>query len=193
MENQRPDWTDPFLLIRVRAPGDQQAWVEFVGRYGPMIRGWCRRWFPRESDDMVQEVFARLVKCLREFDYQPEVGRFRGYLKTVTNRLMAALKERADPTSTDGGIRLDQVEMRHDLMRRLAAEYDLELLEIAKERVRGRVEPWTWSAYVETAERSRKPAEVAGELGMKVGAVYQAKYSVLTELRREIDILEGSF
>ena len=42
-----------------------------------------------------------------------------------------------------------------------------------------------------TAEEWRKPAEVARELGMKVGAVFQAKHSVITQLRREIEILQG--
>jgi hypothetical protein len=65
------------------------------------------------------------------------------------------------------------------------------LLEIAKERVRSRVKPHTWRAYAATAEEGRKPVDVARELGMKVGTVFQAKHSVITMLRREIEILEG--
>jgi RNA polymerase sigma-70 factor (ECF subfamily) len=191
--NDDPMRTRASLLVRIRDPRDHQAWGEFEGRYRPLIRGWCRRWFPREPDDMVQEVFARLTKCIKNFEYKPELGRFRGWLKTVTNNLMAELKKKAWPLLTDGEGLLDQEEARQDLMERLAAEYDLERLEMAKERVRGRVEVRTWSAYVETAERGRKPAEVARELGMKVGTVYQSRYSVLNELRREIEILEGSF
>ena len=42
-----------------------------------------------------------------------------------------------------------------------------------------------------TAEEGRKPAEVARELGMKVGAVYQAKHSVISELNREIKTLQS--
>jgi RNA polymerase sigma-70 factor (ECF subfamily) len=95
------------------------------------------------------------------------------------------------PPLVAGEVLLDREEARQDLMARLAAEYDLELLELAKERVRGRIEERTWSAYVATAERGRKPAEVARELHMSVGAVYQARYKVLTELRREIEIPEG--
>ncbi len=58
----------------------------------PMIRGWCQRWFPREADDMVQEVMGELVFIMRSFTYKPEEGRFRGWLKTVTHRMMAHLK-----------------------------------------------------------------------------------------------------
>jgi RNA polymerase sigma-70 factor (ECF subfamily) len=184
--------TSPTLIGRVRDPADGQAWGEFHDRYAPMIRGWCRRWFPREADDMAQEVLFRLVNCLKAFEYQPEKGRFRGYLKTVTHRLMADLKERASEPPVIGGDALfDQVEAPQDLLERLAAEYDLELLDEAKERVRRRVEGRTWSAYVETAERGRRPAKVARELGMSVGAVYQARYSVITELGRQIQELQG--
>ncbi len=183
--------TSPSLLIRLRDLDDQRAWDEFHKRYAPMIRGWCRHWFPRETDDMVQEVFTRLTKCLKEFEYAPGKGRFRGYLKTVTHRLMQDLKERAvRQPSIDGDAAPDEVPTREDLWDRLAAMFDLELLEQAKEHVRARVTDQTWSAYVAVAEQGRNPAEVARELGIRVGAVYQAKYSVITELKREIENLQ---
>jgi RNA polymerase sigma-70 factor (ECF subfamily) len=184
--------TSPSLLIRLRDTGDQRAWDEFHTRYAPMIRGWCRHWFPRETDDMVQEVFIRLTKCLKAFDYKPGTGRFRGYLKTVTHRLMQDLKERAvRQPPIDGDAAPDEVPVREDLWDRLAAMFDLELLEQAKAEVRARVTDRTWSAYVAVAEQGRDPAEVARELGMRVGAVYQARYSVITELKREIENLQG--
>ena len=89
-----PARTRQSLLIRLRDTEDQQAWEEFYARYTPMIGGWCRQWFPREAEDMVQEVMLLLARRLRDFEYQPG-KRFRGYLKTVTHRLMADLKARS--------------------------------------------------------------------------------------------------
>jgi RNA polymerase sigma factor (sigma-70 family) len=186
-----PARTRESLLIRLRDPEDQQAWEEFDARYVPMLRGWCRQWFPRETEDMVQEVMLVLARRLRTFEYKP--GKlFRGYLKKVTRRLMSDLKEKEQrwPMVGGDGI-LDEAEATDDLEARLASEYDLELLEKAKHIVRARVEPRTWMAYVGTADEWRKPAEVARELGMKVGAVFQAKYIVITHLRREIENLQG--
>jgi RNA polymerase sigma-70 factor, ECF subfamily len=184
--------TSRSLLIRIRDNADHEAWKQFHERYAPMIRGWCRHWFPHEVDDMAQEVFTRLTDCMKVFEYKPEKGRFRGYLKTMTRRLMADLKERVAriPVVNDEESLIES-EVRQDLWDRLASEYDLELLEKAKETVRGRVEPRTWSAYLGTAEEWRKPADVARELGMKVGTVFQAKHSVITQLRAEIQTLEG--
>ena len=78
-----------------------------------------------------------------------------------------------------------------DLENRLEPEFDLELLEKAKKNVRRRLQPRSWSAYVETVERGRTAAEVARELGMTVGAVHQEKHRVLTALRHELETMEG--
>jgi RNA polymerase sigma-70 factor (ECF subfamily) len=156
-----------------------------------MIRGWCRHWFPREADDRACDVFAELVFRMITFEYDPSRGRFRGWLKTVTHRLMAKLKDEGWPQSDDDHDPLDSLEATEDLAARLAAEFDLELLEQAKDRVRDRVHPQTWAAYLATAEERQKPAEVARHLGMKVGAVFQAKHSVIAMLRQEIEKSQG--
>jgi RNA polymerase sigma-70 factor (ECF subfamily) len=184
--------TEASLLLRIRDPQDKGAWEEFVARYGPMIRAWCHQRFPRETDDMVQEVFTRLIPCLMSVEYDPRKGCFRVFLKTFTHRVMAELKrDRWPQAHDDGEDPLDFLEAREDLAARLAAEFDLELLEQAKDRVRGRVHPDTWAAYLATDEEGQKPAEVARNLGMKVGAVFQAKHSVIAMLRQEIENLQG--
>jgi RNA polymerase sigma factor (sigma-70 family) len=185
--------THASLLIRVRDTGDHQAWAEFEKRYRPMIWGWCRHWFPRETEDRVHDVYCKLIDGLKKFEYDPARGRFRGWLKTLTNRLMADLKGSTPSEVPDAEAILAQAEARTDLFDRLAAEYDLELLEKAKDIVRGRVTEQTWTVYIEVAERGREPADVARELGMSVGAVYQAKYNVTTALKREIEIREDLF
>jgi RNA polymerase sigma-70 factor (ECF subfamily) len=189
-ELQDPMATPPTIFGRLRHR-DPRAWEDFVSRYQPMILGWCRRWFPREADDMAQEVFVKLIPCLGRYDYDPRKGRFRGWLKTVTHNLMAELKRRPQPPVIDDEVLRDEAEAPDDLEQRLAAMFDLERLAEARERVRARVKPSTWWAYVETAERGRPATEVGCELGLSFGAVHQAKYKVITSLRREIEDLEG--
>ena len=78
-----------------------------------------------------------------------------------------------------------------DLVERLLAEHERELFDLACERVRRRVQPHTWAAFVETGRNGRGAAEVARGLGMPVGSVYQATYSVTRLLKREVEALEG--
>ena len=180
--------TDSGLLNGVKDPANHEAWEKFIARYGPMIQGWCRHWFSQEADDKAHEVLAVLLFRMITFEYDRSKGRFRGWLKTVTQNLMASLKREQWPQVDDGEESpLDLLEAGEDLAARLAAEFDLELLEQAKDRVRERVHPRTWAAYLATAEEWQKPAEVARQLGMKVGAVFQAKHSVIAMLRQEIE------
>src|SRR6516165_8332502 len=147
-EGDDPWQTSGSLLVRLRDRADQRAWAEFVGRYSPLIRYWCRAWFPREADDLVQEVLARFVTSAGSIDYDPRRGRFRGWLKTVTHHLMADLKRRHPMRGQGGSSEHPDVaaqEARLDLEQRLAAEYDLELLDRARQRVRPRVDPRTWA------------------------------------------------
>ncbi len=183
--------TDSGLLDAVRDPRNHAAWEKFISRYEPMIRGWCRHWFPREADDKACEVLAELVFRMVTFQYDPKKGRFRGWLKTVTHNLMAKLKQEVFHQVDDDRNALDSVEAGEDLAARLDAQFDLEQLEIAKERVRAQVQPQTLAAYEATAEEGRKPADVARELGMRVGTVYQAKHSVKALLKQEIAKLQG--
>ncbi len=156
-----------------------------------MIRGWCFQWFPGEADDKACEVYSELIFKMISFEYDASQGRFRGWLKTVTHNMMARLKKNGLPQGEDDHDPLDLAEAGEDLAARLATEFDLELLEMARERVRSRVQPQTWLAYVATAEERRKPADVAQELGMKVGTVFQAKHSVIAMLKRDIENHQG--
>jgi RNA polymerase sigma factor (sigma-70 family) len=183
--------TDPRLLEDVRDPQNHAAWERFIARYGPMIRGWCGHWFPREADDKACDVFSELIFKMMTFEYNASKGRFRGWLKTVTHNMMAGLKKDILRQQDDDHNPLDLAEASDDLAARLAAEFDLEQFEQAKDKVRERVEPHTWAAYLATAEEWRKPAEVARDLGMKVGTVFQAKHSVIEKLKQEIEKLQG--
>ena len=84
--------TESSLLREVSDPENHRAWEEFIDRYNPMIREWCRQWFPNAADDMAHEVMVKLVFVMKSYIHQPEKGRFRSWLKTVTYHLMADLK-----------------------------------------------------------------------------------------------------
>jgi DNA-directed RNA polymerase specialized sigma24 family protein len=126
--------TSATLLSGVRDLQNQEAWEKFVARYGPMIEGWCRVWFPHDADNKACEVFSELVFRMVKFEYDPKEGRFRGWLKTVTHHLMAKLKREVFEQVPDEDSPLDSVEAGEDLAARLAADFDLEQLELAKDR-----------------------------------------------------------
>jgi RNA polymerase sigma-70 factor (ECF subfamily) len=193
VENRSASQTRISLLSRLRKdPGDPSAWDEFVGRYGPKIRSWCRHWGLQEADaeDVTQTVLVGLATKLRGFVYDPTRS-FRAWLKTLTRHAwsdFAADQRRAVAAAGGSGMfeALHTVEARDDLERRLEEAFDLELLELASNRVRERVEPQTWEAFQLTALDGLSGAEAASRLGMSVASVYKAKSNVQKMLQAEI-------
>jgi RNA polymerase sigma-70 factor (ECF subfamily) len=188
--------TSPTLLGRLAvAPPDQAAWNEFVGRYGPSILLWCRAHGLQEADmlDASQSVLTKLSVQLRRFRYDPSRS-FRGWIRSVVRGAVRdALADRrlVGTGTTDMLERIASVEARDDLIRRLDEEFDLELLEAATAVVRGRVTARSWDAYRLTAVEGRAASEAAAMLGMRVGAVYQAKSTVMQMLQEEVRRLGG--
>jgi RNA polymerase sigma-70 factor (ECF subfamily) len=188
--------TSTTLLGRLALfPLDQAAWEEFVERYGPSVLGWCRRWGAQEADalDISQVVLAKLAVRMREFVYDSS-GSFRSWLYTVARNAWRDSLDVRHPNPagerSEALEALNLLEARDDLVRRLEAQFDLELLEEASRRVRGRVQPRTWSAYELTAVEGVSGADAAARLGMNVGSVFMAKASVLRMLREEIHDLD---
>jgi RNA polymerase sigma-70 factor (ECF subfamily) len=190
--------TSPTLLEQLRAhPGNRGAWDEFVGRYAPRIRIWCRRSGLQEADveDAVQAVLVRLARGMAEFRYDPSRS-FRAYLKSLTRYAVCDLRAAfARPDAGCGGSRVDKilagVRARDDLMRHLEDEFDLELLREAMRRVSRRVEPTTWEAFRLVVEDGLPSQEAADRLGIKVARVYVAKSRVLALVKQEIRTLGG--
>lgn len=187
------------LLSRLRKdPGDRSAWEDFVGRYGPRIRDWCGRWGlqPADAEDVTQTVLLRLATKLRGFVYDPARS-FRGWLKTLTRHAWSDfLADQKRAVAGGGGTGafevLHSVEARDDLEQGMAEAFDLELLELATGRVRGRVEERTWEAFRLTALEGLSGAEAAARLGMPVASVFKAKSNVQKLLQAEIAEMEGA-
>ena len=147
--------TSATLLARLRAaPDDTDAWRRFVGTYGPRIVNWCQHWGLQDADahDVAQVVILRFWNQIARFEYDPS-GSFRGWLRKLTHAAWCDFVERQRPwhrTDREGKAmeRLVLVAAREDLLERLEAQFDLELLDLAMARVRagsiadmGRVPP----------------------------------------------------
>ena len=164
-----PD-TPQTLLRKIAeyANGDDAAeWARFVELYTPVIRAFIGARgdeAPSDVDDVVQEIFVRLVNVLRAGTYRPEKGRFRAYLGTMVRS--AEEVEILDETP-DAAAYVDM----HLLMARHAA---------AVEHVLSRtmLDTRTVAAYRAYALDGEPAADVATRLGITHNALRQIKYRV---------------
>lgn len=177
--------TSIHLLERVRHPEDEAAWERFVALYSPLLLRWTRRWglSADEGLDVVQEVLVTLLKQLPEFRYDPTLGRFRGWLKTIAWR-QAASRSGRQLVQAGGISSIDPPAPQDDPAEEI--EHRAYLVRRALELMKTDFEDTTWRACWDQTVRGQPAAEVARALGLSEGAVYVAKCRVLKRLREEI-------
>ena len=177
--------TSPSLLERLRVHPDSRTWERFVHLYSPLLLVWVTRaGFTNDAADVVQEALIRLIKDLPRYERRPGVP-FRAWLRRVVLNTVrdyrAAHRNRPLPTTDDLNESPDADPWPDD-----QAEYRSAVIHRALDLIRPDFSRPVWTAFTETALRERRPASVATELGMTVGAVYAAKSRVLARLREEL-------
>ncbi len=188
------------LLERLRKESQPTDWRRFVDVYEPLLRGWLRRnqVLLDDSDDLVQNIMAVVVRRVAEFEHNGRPGAFRTWLRTITfncvkeywrsrkadfravggSDVQTMLAELEDPQSHLSRV-FDQEHDRH-VMRKLLAE------------LRSEFEENTWQAFEQFALKGRPAATVAAELNITANAVFIAKSRVLARLRQESSgLLDG--
>ena len=183
--------THPSLLSRVRSSEDEQAWREFDARYRSLILRYCRarKLQSAEADDVRQIVMLSLAKYLRSFQYKPELGRFRDYLRRVVEnaiRRYATNRDRHSAALIDAE-HLDLVEdegppgheslweeewVRHHYRQALAV-------------VREHASEQSVAVFQELLS-GRSPEQVANHFGMTIQAVYQVRQRMRKRLQAQI-------
>src|SRR6476659_8766829 len=133
------------LSLLRQHPSDQSGWDEFVERYGRHIYRWCRQWKLQDADaeDVTQNILVKLTQKLPAFTYDPSRS-FRGWLKTVAHHAWRDFEDSRRHAKHAGGSSqvqdlIPSLKAREDLVQKLEEAFDLELLEVAKVRVRLRV------------------------------------------------------
>ena len=187
--------TRPSLLLRIRDPRDAEAWKTFVDIYGRLVYRHCRgRGLSHENaENVTQEVFAQVSQSIRGFDYQPDLGRFRHWLGTVTrNEINRFFKKEGRAVHGRGGIE-DEQGLENAVSRgedtAWTEEFNAHLLETALARSRPHFEEQTWRAFELVWLEKRPAVQVARELKVPIDRVYVAKSRVLERLQQEVQEL----
>jgi RNA polymerase sigma-70 factor (ECF subfamily) len=150
-----------------------------------VIYGYCRRKGCQEADaaDVTQDVLGEVARGMPAFDYQPERGRFRDWLSTITRRCLSRFlikKNRQPPTGLEGEGEAATADA--DWL----TEFHSRLLAVAIEQIRSRFEPATWQAFEQTWLQGQPAPQAATILGVPVETIYVAKSRVLAALREAI-------
>jgi RNA polymerase sigma factor (sigma-70 family) len=202
MNSEDTTRTSPTLLGRTADWRDHDAWTEFVARYDPLIRSWCREY--RLDDDLARDVsqhfWIELAERMRSFRYDPG-RRFRGWLRRCFHwRVVDALRERKrngpvfrsldDPSCADvkASLLADEPPVEdHDDE---AATRRMLLLDVAEQvqaAVREKVQARTWDVFWHIAIDGWTTRQAADALNMSYLAAHAAHRRVGDRLADEGD------
>jgi RNA polymerase sigma factor (sigma-70 family) len=186
--------TPASLLEKARNPRDGAAWERFVALYTPLLRHWLSNHGlqPNDIDDLVQQVLAVVAARLPEFRYDPEQGRFRGWLRVIVAHCLRnhTRRQQATPTATGDSAfqaRLEQLEdERSNLSREWDLAHDRHVLLGLFQAIEPEFTPATIEAFRRTVLEGETTAAVAAALGMSTNAVFVAKSKVMKRLRQQM-------
>jgi len=178
------------LLRRVRDPADAQSWREFFGLYEPLLMSYVRRRGLAEHDacDVVQDVFATLVRVLPGFELDHERGRFRTWLWRVAHNAMTdwarrrgrrAAAEDEARQAAEPAVEPDEAELEAEWL----AAHRRRVLEHVLQQVRSESQEKTWRCFELHILQGRSSAEVAAELGLTANSVYVNASRILARVR----------
>ncbi len=197
--------TRPSLLVRICDPRDERAWAEFVEIYEPLVYRLARQKGFQDADaaELTQDVFVAVASAIDRWDPDPARGSFRAWLFRIARNLMINLlaKQRRRPQATGTTDMKQLLEQQPDLNVEDPAGEDSALFDLEYKRqtfrwaagqIRSRFKPATWEAFRQTSVEGRPVKEVAGELGLSVGAVYIARSRVMAKLKQTVSRLDSS-
>ncbi len=189
------DTTRASLLLRIRDRGDSAAWRTFDEIYRPMLRRFAlaRGLDHADAEDITQHCMAAIHEHIGTFDYDPEKGRFKAWLRTmVNNRVRNLLRDRRDRQADSGDIRdLPSAEESPDeVFERLWMQ---EHLWHCLRDIQCETEEATYKAFQYYVIEQWPIERVCRELNMKPNNVYTIKWRLTEKVSAKMKaLLDGA-
>lgn len=176
------------LLERVRK-GEAAAWSQFSAEIGALLGQWCQRWGVQASDadDVIQDTLLIVLGQIAVFRRRG-TGSFRLWIRTIAWRCWCDAISRAERSIAPEVLE----NFQHLQQDRQSLEVELDLLlerqifDQAIATVSQRVSVSTWEAFRLTAIDGLPGEKAATMTGLKLNAVYAARYRVQRLITEEI-------
>lgn len=188
------------LIQRLKDKDDESAWAEFYQFYWDLITGWARKYgcSPSLAQDIFQETMVCLLRGMSDFEYDPEKGRFRSYLKTIVLcRARDAFRRESRYIASSASSDASAVEEGHNMFEGMAdvsAEFEPGLdnawlqsvLSRALRSAYKKVDQLTYKSFCLYVLEGLPVKEVGKRLSIdRDGTVYQQKSRFLGILKKE--------
>ena len=170
--------------IAVQVTGEREAaWVRFFGLYEPAIRRFVA-WHDSSHDpeDVVQDIFLKLVNVVQSGGYSPGKGSFRAFLATMIRRHLVSLYRKDQARGAGQCVDIDDVEpsIPADIAEQIDLKWRLARHQSAVEHVltKTAISAQSRAIYRDYVEEGRPLDEVAAQFGVTKAVIYKIKSRV---------------
>lgn len=195
-DTEFPD-TRASLLLQLKASDDNEAWLQFVTIYRPIIYRLARKRGLQDADaqDLAQQVLISVAGAIGRWEKRDESIRFRHWLRRVVRNAICHSLIRGPKDRAVGGTSIQaMLEVNpaadDDVAREIELEHRREILLRAASIVKTDVAAGTWQVFELAVIQGLRIDEVAARVNKTVGAAYAARGRVIHRLRQAVDQLE---
>jgi RNA polymerase sigma-70 factor (ECF subfamily) len=182
------------LIQRLKNWQDQSSWQDFFETYWRLIYGVAvkRGLNQPEAQDVVQETMMSVAKHMPNFKYDPAIGSFKSWLLNMTHwRIVDQFRKRQiSAPFEESNIAAPAEQVPTDLEKIWDEEWAKNLLEIAVEKARRRLDPKQYQIFDCYVNKAWEPERVAKAFGISANQVYIAKHRVTEAIRLEVERLQ---
>jgi RNA polymerase sigma factor (sigma-70 family) len=192
------------LLNRIKDPDDQKSWQEFYDLYSGLVYSVALKagLSNSEAEEVVQETFIVVSKKMPEFNYDPLIGSFKGWLLQTTRfRIMDQFRKRQphlrpfrDQTKTRG--RTATIEKIPDpagfsLESVWDDEWKLNIRDKALERVKHQIKAKQYRIFDLYVLQGWPAEKVASTMQVTRAFVFVVKFRVMSRIDKEVRTLQA--
>lgn len=189
------------LLERLKAWDNEAGWREFFETYQRSILGLAMKCglSRGEAEEVVQDTMVAVARKMPDFEYDPRIGSFKGWLFTITRRavgkqLVKRQSGRLVVVGEDGveeGQSPDQYpDPAPGFEERWEEDWRHNLLDMAMDRVRRRTKPKQFQMFDLYVTQQLSMDQVTRILNVNAAQVYMAKLRISSAVRHELANLQ---
>ncbi len=192
------------LLGRLKHSAQNRDWEDFYDRYSPVILSFAQKCGLDFSgaEDVLQETVICLIQKLPAFEYDPQKGKFRNWLRQIVkNKAREQLRrsgvERTVSMSESAlGWHLDEAALRENPPQPTSAldqAWEQSVLEQALRRIQAdpSVKKETYEIFLALTVAEESIVNLEARFGIKRNAIYQIKSRLQKRLKEEMTLLAG--
>ena len=190
------DWlTNATLLQRIKNTHDDKSWDEFNSYYRPYVY-MITKGLKLQHDDakeITQMIMIKIWKNLPKFNYDPDKGYFRGWLRTVTvNTVRTYISKKAYKQESLDQLNEDEahgdvdVDFSESEIEKIAdAEWEQYIFNMAWDNVKDEFNEKVQAVYAQLLE-GKECEDIADDIGVKRNTVYIYRKRIQEKLYREV-------